>query len=109
MSREGQASGLHWPGLPRTIALCVTSFIIAPGGVQCLSSTLAVTAGCGGACSHKNRIARKVLAYNHKSDAQRNAEIMLRFQGGESTLTLARAFGVSDRRIRAILARERLV
>jgi hypothetical protein len=56
--------------------------------------------------SHKNRMPRKVMAYNHKSDAQRNAEIMLRYQGGESAGTLARAFGVSDGRVRARMARE---
>lgn len=57
--------------------------------------------------SYKNRISRKRMAYNHKSDAERNAEIIRQYQGGESSVSLARAYGVSDRRVRAILARER--
>jgi len=43
--------------------------------------------------------------FNHKSHAERNAEIIRRYQAGESSAGLAREFGVSDRRIRRIVQR----
>lgn len=41
--------------------------------------------------------------YQHLSAYERNAEIVRRYRAGESVISLAREFGVSDRRIRYIL------
>jgi hypothetical protein len=56
-------------------------------------------------CTSRNRITRKKMPHNHLAETDRNAEIMLRCQAGESSAALAREFGVSDRRIRRIIQR----
>ncbi|CAG0951885.1 hypothetical protein ANRL4_00926 [Anaerolineae bacterium] len=38
---------------------------------------------------------------------ERNAEIYRRYLAGEDSMVLARAFGLSDRRVRTIIERER--
>ena len=48
-------------------------------------------------------LASKPMVYQHLSRAERNAEIIQRYLAGESTADLARAFEISDRRVRYIV------
>jgi Flp pilus assembly pilin Flp len=43
--------------------------------------------------------------FQHQSRAERNADIVQRYQRGESSNALSREFGISDRRVRYLVAR----
>lgn len=56
-------------------------------------------------CRQRNPSTRQKVARNRLSRAERNTEIVRRYQAGESTSALAHESGVSERRIRHIIER----
>ena len=50
--------------------------------------------------------APKAMYYQHLPREERNAEIVRRYKTGESSITLAKEFGMSDRRVRFIVQRD---
>ena len=50
--------------------------------------------------------APKATYYQHLKKEDRTAEIVRRYKAGESSITLAKEFGMSDRRVRYLVKRD---
>jgi hypothetical protein len=55
---------------------------------------------------YPSRVAPDPAYFQHQSRAERNADIVQRYQHGESSIALAREFGISDRRVRYLVQRD---